>query len=58
MKKWTRREIHPKTFPFQEFEPETPALQERCSTELSYEPIYKYEKKGGDPAAGSPTATL
>ena len=52
------------------FEPEAPSLQGRCSTRLSYEPttecVWAFEyvviaiikKIGGDPAAGSPTATL
>lgn len=44
---WTRRE----TRKFTCFEPETPCLQGRCSTELSYEPIsmkmYEQNKRLG-----------
>ena len=49
------------------FEPAAPALQRRCSTRLSYGPWVLIlhsclgtivEILGGDPAAGSPTATL
>ena len=36
---WTRRDFHPDPLCDRGFEPEAPALQGRCSTELSYGPI-------------------